>query len=207
MEVSDSAMSTQTIQVLVRARPSWFEMDVEEEKEASGIRIDRESSTVSFARDRKAQSDFQFTRVFDQNSDQKAVYGSCSNVIQDVVSGINCCIMAYGQTGSGKTYTMYGSGWEEGVSALESSLKLNKSMELRLGEGIARVDADDISVGDNLEEASTVLTNDEELGVIPRAVADLFRVLEEKTEANPKFDYSISKFHFHMACLSSGFHH
>lgn len=187
-------MSVQTIQVLVRARPGGGDADVDDDAEGSGISVDPETSIVSFVRDRKGQSDFQFTKVFDQSSDQREVYSMCE-VIQDVVEGINCCIMAYGQTGSGKTYTMYGSGWEEGVSQLESSMKLSKSMELKQGEGIARADADDLSVGDLLqEESSTVLTNDEELGVIPRAVADLFRVLEEKAAANEKFDYSISKF-------------
>jgi hypothetical protein len=185
-------MSTQTIQVLVRARPNGNDGDADEDREPSGIRIDPAASAVSFTRDRKGQSDFQFTKVYDQIADQRSIYSTC-DVIGDVVEGINCCIMAYGQTGSGKTYTMYGLGWEDGVSALESSMKLNKSMELRQGEGIARADADDISVGDNLEESSVMMASDEELGVIPRAITDLFRVLEEKAAANTKFDYSISK--------------
>lgn len=182
----------QTIQVLVRARPAGADILADEDAEGSGIRLDSETSTVSFARDRKSQSDFQFTKVFDQSGDQRAVYTSCG-VVNDVVEGINCCIMAYGQTGSGKTYTMYGSGWEEATAQLDASNKLNRSTELKPGEGIAKLDQDDISVNDPLDESSMVMTDDEGLGVIPRAVADLFRVLEEKAAENPKLDYSISK--------------
>jgi hypothetical protein len=182
----------QTIQVLVRARPAGADILADEDAEGSGIRLDSETSTVSFARDRKSQSDFQFTKVFDQSGDQRAIYTSCG-VVNDVVEGINCCIMAYGQTGSGKTYTMYGSGWEEATAQLDASNKLNRSTELKPGEGIAKLDQDDISVNDPLDESSMVITDDEGLGVIPRAVADLFRVLEEKAAENSKLDYSISK--------------
>ena len=185
--------ATQTIQVLVRARPTGNDASVEDDGEGSGIRVDPDSSTISFARERKGQTEFQFTKVFDQAGDQSTVYGMC-NVVHDVISGINCCVMAYGQTGSGKTYTMYGSGWEEGTSQLDQSVKLSKSMELKLGDGIARAaDADDASVGDAFEETSVFAGEEEGLGVIPRAISDLFRALEEKSSENPKFDYSISK--------------
>ena len=199
--------ATQTIRVLVRARPISSEVEAEDENDGFGIKIDPESSMVSFTRERKGQADFQFTRVFDHTGDQRAVYSMC-NVVQDVVEGINCCIMAYGQTGSGKTYTMYGSGWEEASTLSDINNKLSKSMELKQGEGIARLDEDEASVGGVLEEGNPIAGLDEEgLGVIPRAVADLFRLLEEKSVENEKFDFSISKlFDALYKCMKTTFY-
>ena len=43
------------------------------------------------------------------NSSQSEVYDTCaSNVVFEVMEGINGTVLAYGQTGAGKTYTMSG---------------------------------------------------------------------------------------------------
>jgi len=194
--------SQQTIQVLIRARPANAEYDLEsaDVDGSSAIKVNPDTSVVSFTRERKGQSDFQFTKVFDQNSSQKQVYDMC-NVANDVVGGINCCVMAYGQTGSGKTYTMYGSGWEETAVGAENTRlstarldgnDMNRSTDSLVD--LAGPKADESFEGNNpaLEE---VLDGEEEsLGIIPRAVADLFKILDEKALANPKFDYSVSKY-------------
>ena len=192
--------SQQTIQVLIRARPVNAEYDLEsaDGDGSSAIKVNSETSVVSFTRERKGQSDFQFTKVFDQNSSQKQVYDMC-NVANDVVGGINCCVMAYGQTGSGKTYTMYGSGWEEtavGADARLSTARLdandmNRSTDS--GVDLAGPKADESFEGNTLAPDEVLDGEEESLGIIPRAVADLFKILEEKALANSKFDYSVSK--------------
>ena len=67
----------------------------------SVVKVDDTNTIISLLREKKGQSDFQFSKVFSLYSNQKVVYDSC-NVINDVLEGINCCIMAYGQTGSGE---------------------------------------------------------------------------------------------------------
>lgn len=87
--------NSQTIQVLVRARPLDNSLATAE----SSISIENDNKII-VERDKKGQAEFQFTKVYDTNSSNNDVFNSC-NVIDDVISGINCCIMAYGQTGSG----------------------------------------------------------------------------------------------------------
>lgn len=190
----------QTIQVLIRARPGNSDYDVEsgDGDGSAAIKVNSDTSVVSFTRERKGQSDFQFTKVFDQNSSQKQVYEMC-NVANDVVGGINCCVMAYGQTGSGKTYTMYGSGWEDtavGVDGRLSTARLDANEMNRSTDSLLELTGpkadDSFEIAAGVQEEA--LDGEEEsLGIIPRAVADLFKILEEKSLANPKFDYSVSK--------------
>ena len=184
--------SPQTIQVLVRARPGNAEYEIEPDGDSNGIKVDPETSVVSFTRERKGQSDFQFTKVFDHTSSQRAIYDMC-NISNDVVEGINCCVLAYGQTGSGKTYTMYGTGWEESADLRMSTARndLNKSTEFGLDGPIADTSFDCIQ-----NAANPDFVDEESLGIVPRSVSDLFKVLEERAAANPKFDYSVSKFFF-----------
>ena len=51
---------------------------------------------------------FQFNRIFKQNSSQEEVFEEISPLIQSSLNGFNINIFAYGQTGSGKTFTMEG---------------------------------------------------------------------------------------------------
>lgn len=187
-----ASANNQTIKVFVRARP--MPPGEENNPDRNILNIDEQNSLISFSRERKGQADFQFSKVFGGESTQQNVYDECSSiVIQDVTEGINCCVMAYGQTGSGKTYTMYGKGWEDAAP--------NKSLNNTI--------RDDVSVDENeIKEAETDGTNngdvglvanassideDSHLGVIPRSIADLFKVLDEKAASQKNFDYSISK--------------
>jgi hypothetical protein len=231
----------QTIQVLVRARPLPADHDESREEEFSGITVDEDSSVVSFARDKKGQSDFQFTKVFNSSAKQKIVFAMC-NLVHDVIDGINCCVMAYGQTGSGKTYTMYGSGWEEGsildrsqtlhppsssrkAAAFPDASGLGQQSQQLLGEA-SDVEGDPFPLEDSMAESlsgsgifSKIISSsaaggsapitgapteagggtgsDEEgLGIVPRSIALLFRELEAKAAADPRFDFSVSKYPF-----------
>eukprot|EP01032_Pedospumella_encystans_P022249 gene22249-25212_t len=106
--------------------------------------------------------------------------------------------MAYGQTGSGKTYTMYGSGWEETATGADTRLStarldgndMNRSTDSLVD--LAGPKADESFEGNTPAPEEVPDGEEESLGIIPRAVADLFKILEEKALANPKFDYSVS---------------
>lgn len=226
--------SPQTIQVLVRPRPAdgsaTFDMTLTgNEADENALKIDEENSVVSFTRERKGQADFQFTKVLGTSSSQQSVYEGCK-VINDVLEGINCCVMAYGQTGSGKTYTMYGKGWEDSSSLVNSGkgkpiavtgIGTGASTPAGGGEAVAAgsrvadngnvledsladsLDNDSIASGsvhpndmEHIEEEvvdGEDFADEQHLGVIPRAVDDLFKSLEVKSAANPKFDYSVRK--------------
>ncbi|XP_069489746.1 kinesin-like protein KIF21B [Ambystoma mexicanum] len=55
---------------------------------------------------------FTYDFVFDLESEQEQVYGSCvQKLIEGCFEGYNATVLAYGQTGSGKTYTM-GTGFD-----------------------------------------------------------------------------------------------
>ena len=59
---------------------------------------------------------FQFDKVFDTDSQQEAIFETCTkNLILGCFHGYNATILAYGQTGSGKTHTM-GTGSTVGLS-------------------------------------------------------------------------------------------
>ncbi|XP_048577649.1 kinesin-like protein KIN-14H isoform X5 [Nematostella vectensis] len=52
---------------------------------------------------------YEFERVYNEETDQKAVFSDVAPLLTSLLDGYNVCIMAYGQTGSGKTHTMLGS--------------------------------------------------------------------------------------------------
>lgn len=187
-----ASSTNQTIKVFVRARP--MPPGEENNPDRNILNIDDQNSVISFSRERKGQADFQFSKVFGGDSTQQNVYDECSSiVIQDVIEGINCCVMAYGQTGSGKTYTMYGKGWEDNLpskSNANATIKDDASVdenEIKDSEADGTIEVDaGIAPVSSVEE-------DSNLGVIPRSIADLFKVLDEKAAASKNFDYSISK--------------
>ena len=82
---------------------------------------------------------YYYDHVFDGSVSQQTVYRTvAASLVEDVVSGVNGCVIAYGQTGAGKTYTL-------------SELSL------------------------------------EHLGIIPRAMQDLFARVDQLTE-----DYDVT---------------
>lgn len=53
------------------------------------------------------EKQFQFDRVFAQDSSQLEIFDVCArNLVLGCFVGYNATILAYGQTGSGKTHTM-----------------------------------------------------------------------------------------------------
>lgn len=86
------------MRVIVRARPKVEAQSGDE----NSICIDETGKKVSLSRDRKGVSEFSFSEVLGGNSSQDDLYRVCKSSVDDVLQGINCCILAYGQTGSGK---------------------------------------------------------------------------------------------------------
>jgi hypothetical protein len=164
-------MQSQTIKVVIRTKPSTTS------SEQNVITVEEDSSVISIARgDRKGQADFTFHHVLGPRASQCKVYGVC-NVVDEVIGGINCCVMAYGQTGSGKTYTMYGEGWEDGESPM-----------------LATVDIpEDIPGDDKGVYTASLSPDDDAFGIIPRSVSDLFKALDAKSCESKSFEFSVSK--------------
>ncbi len=72
-----------------------------------------------YARQDGASTTYAFDRVFDETSDNRAVYeATTSKIVQNVIGGFNGTVFAYGQTSSGKTHTMHGTKEELGVIPL-----------------------------------------------------------------------------------------
>ena len=90
---------------------------------------------------------------------------------------------------------MYGSGWEEtGTDTRASTARLvDASIANRSTDIAADLEGPKADNSFDTDVTETVGSDEESLGIIPRSVSDLFRVLEEKAAANNKFDYSVSK--------------
>ena len=100
----------QGVKVVVRIKPNQSpEIDSER---TSYLEFDESQGTVALDRKQKGVSEFNFSGIVGPSSRQDSLYFKC-NLVNDILDGINGCIMAYGQTGSGKTYSMYGRGWDD----------------------------------------------------------------------------------------------
>lgn len=97
---------------------------------------------------------FRFNAVFGQSSTQQEVWDQMhlASLVGKVVQGFHATVFAYGQTGSGKTHTMEGFTYES-HSTISSSAPCADGRKLR---------------------ALTKSTPPEQLGVVPRAVEELF---------------------------------
>lgn len=153
-----------TFRVMVRARPSDSPLD------ANGaiddvLSVSEERSTVRVSRDRKGVSEFTFSDVLGVGSTQRDLYLRCSPAVDQVLDGVNCCIMVYGQTSSGKTYSMMG----EETGAHEC----------------------DVSMRESCDSMGTAFKDESNLGLIPRCVHDLFARLESSSKNVDHYNYTV----------------
>lgn len=222
-------MQQQAIEVLIRARPSAsstiidstafngssngsFSLDNNNSNSSSrGIQLDEAQGKVLLNRlKNKGQADFTFTRVFGPESDQREIYAGC-DFIQNVLQGINCCIMTYGQTNSGKTYTMYGKGWEDvitdrtkdGISSSRASINFPAGTQLPIKQELIQMITDNDSVASLNENDSgdenalgqeDIPDSSDSLGLVPRCIKDLFDCLNERRMHSEDFGFTISKY-------------
>eukprot|EP01041_Mallomonas_annulata_P006511 gene6511-13150_t len=151
------------VKVVIRVRPESQLLDAITPENGGHISINTSRNLISVARGRKGVSEFTFSGIRGPTASQEDLYSDCSFIVENVVQGINCCVMAYGQTGSGKTYSMLGEGWEEATS-LTTTLTESTASE---------------TVFSNSLPVPIMTKGDEEFGVIPRCVMDLFAWLDE----------------------------
>ncbi|MEW5313809.1 MAG: hypothetical protein WDW38_005346 [Sanguina aurantia] len=93
--------------------------------------------------------------VFGEDSTQEAVYSRVRDSVLASMAGYNSTVFAYGQTGTGKTYTMMG---EHGGDLMAIKPKMFATAEA----------------------AAAADLSSSRLGIIPRAVSDLFRAVAER---------------------------
>ena len=79
-----------------------------------------------------------FDRVFDATGTQMELFEhTTKDVIDDLLSGINCSVFAYGATGAGKTYTMLGDSSSPGVmfyTMMELYTRINELKDEKICE-------------------------------------------------------------------------
>ncbi len=146
--------------MLVRVRPS-----PDGGASSPCLSLQPEKQQVSVSRDKKGTSDFAFSQgaILGPATGQEEVFSHC-NVVDDVVNGLNCCVMAYGQTSSGKTHTMYGHSW------------------------------DDTQVSPDADGSEGLISGVEgsDLGVVPRTIDQLFATLDAKAAQNEDWASSVT---------------
>eukprot|EP01041_Mallomonas_annulata_P000922 gene922-1788_t len=124
---------------------------------------------------------FDFDEIFGgaEGNTQVDVFRDTKHLVMSVIDGYNVCIFAYGQTGSGKTYTMIGS------TDIGKVKNINISLYSRL-------------ISDRMFglPGSSLLPNGScapSAGILPRAVVELYRLLEERT-AQVTFNVEVQMF-------------
>jgi kinesin family protein C2/C3 len=95
-----------SIRVFCRCRPAGATGDTSE----NVVEVGEEGALAVYSAKHSKWHQFQFDRVFGENSTQKDVWSETKPLVRSVLDGFNVCVFAYGQTGSGKTHTMMGSG-------------------------------------------------------------------------------------------------
>lgn len=94
--------SEDTVRVLIRVRPKLpinsSSGNDDPASVSNNLTIDEKNNAISIGRgDKKGISEYKFTSVLGPQVSQAEVFNKCSDVVQESINGINCCIMAYGQ--------------------------------------------------------------------------------------------------------------
>ena len=92
----------EVLQVFVRVRPLLSkEIRLENAVTVSG------GQSIG-VRSEKYDVNCRYDKVFDDSTEQAAVFDSVRPLLSSVLNGYNACIFAYGQTSAGKSHTMLG---------------------------------------------------------------------------------------------------
>jgi len=129
------------------------------------------------------QKVFDFDAVFSQDATQKEVYDRSVGdaVRRNIFRGYNTTIIAYGQTGSGKTFTMGGKREAELANAMDVSPTSRSSSSRSFTESPKR--ALENTSDETKSTSSSTFSIDEDDGIIPRAVHDLFKAKQRHESA------------------------
>ena len=107
-------------------------------------------------------------KVFDEYTPQQEVYKECVSAVPErLLDGVNCTVLAYGQTGTGKTHTMLGEGL-----GIELNVRANQEYEIQSSEEPAAGEKLDPKKNPDMTE-----------GMIPRAVVDIFSLMQDAPES------------------------
>eukprot|EP00730_Choanoeca_flexa_P000590 TRINITY_DN10260_c0_g1_i10.p2 TRINITY_DN10260_c0_g1~~TRINITY_DN10260_c0_g1_i10.p2 ORF type:complete len:323 (+),score=72.47 TRINITY_DN10260_c0_g1_i10:113-970(+) len=94
------------VDVFVRVRPKDKEREADQDET---VTADSENQEIELLDVQGHPAKYTYDKVYGPESDQETVYSDCvAPIVEQVCSGLSCCIFAYGQTGAGKTYTMRG---------------------------------------------------------------------------------------------------
>lgn len=162
------------ISVVVRVRPV--------REQGSAVAVGTQGSREVVVRHSDNQRTYTFDRVFGPATSQHTIFATVvSPLLAEVLLGYNCTIFAYGQTGSGKTYTMEGFPEHAPTKAKTTHV---------------RATASDVANNENNKEMLTEATCSkgaelsEDAGIIPRALRELFDILERDcTEYSVRVSY------------------
>ncbi|XP_043246888.1 kinesin-like protein KIN-14I [Amphibalanus amphitrite] len=100
------------IRVFCRLRP----LSESERRQGGAAPIDCADPYTLCVGGDKGQREFQFDRVFTEDTSQQRIFDEVESLVQSSMDGYNVCICAYGQTGSGKTHTLLGDEQAPGVA-------------------------------------------------------------------------------------------
>lgn len=164
------------VKVVVRCRPmSQKELDAGHnsivELSASGkvlVHNPKEFEASSERKDDRSMylHEYQFDTVFGPEAQQQEIYDCvCRPLVGSVLRGYDGTIFVYGQTGTGKTYTMEGNVSYESRSKQKPEL-LTAKQESRSGQS----------------SSTSVQTNRESLGIMPRAFSQIFDYVESERD-------------------------
>ena len=68
---------------------------------------------------------YTFDHVFSPSASQAHVYRTIANpLVDNIMAGVNACVIAYGQTGAGKTYTVFGPSMDAARVTAEDATEL-----------------------------------------------------------------------------------
>lgn len=142
-------------------------------------------------RDSRSSKELQITFdcALDEGATQNELYEEVCSCVSAPFHGVNACIFAYGQTGSGKTHTMIG----DHTISLTTSAELSQNSMFDVNKPVARsiktwnavpsvnqrVESPPAATSEGRRHGSELRAGD---GVIPRAVADLFRYVQQCQE-------------------------
>lgn len=131
---------------------------------------------------------FDLDAVFAPQASQKEVYDRSVGdaVRRNIFRGYNTTIIAYGQTGSGKTYTMGGKREADLANNMEACSPTNSNSSSKNLVGMLKTNSsksvNSSSEGISAQESSS-FTIEEDDGIIPRAVHDLFKAKQRHESA------------------------